>query len=290
MQNLQGNGIKTASNEKGKMELTPFYNDEPLTTTVVQIRINPEDRKRSRALLAGTADIVVVNDESSFTLAKHALGQLKNMLNEIEQAKKSIKTPFDSVISAIGETAREIWEPVMLEHRRIQELLNTHVAALEAKRKEEERQHREEMRRIQQEHDRKIREAREAQEKAERDAREALDEVARQKAQNEARQQLLLAAQEQLAKEIAVEVSNEFENTKRGLVSGGRVDHNWEFELLDIKEVARQNAFRLVRWEVDHRACQDACKAQLEIDPDGEPTLPGIKVTRKINVSVRART
>lgn len=272
------------------MQIIPYYGEEPLTTTVVQIRINPEDRKRSRELLAATADIVAVKDEQTFTLAKHALGQLKSMLDEIALAKKSIKTPFDAVITAIGETAREIYDPVLMEHRRIQELLNKHVEVLEAKRKEEERHHREEVRRIQQEHDRKIREAREAQEKAEREAREALSEMARQKAKAEAQQLLLLAAQEQLAKELAIDAANTFESGKRGLVSGGRVDHNWEFELENIREVVRANCLNLVRWEVDHRACADACRAQLEIDPDGEPTLPGIKVTRKLNVSVRART
>jgi hypothetical protein len=43
-----------------------------------------------------------------------------------------------------------------------------------------------------------------------------------------------------------------------------------------------------LRWELDKLACQDSCKAQLEINPDAEPTLPGIKVSRAVNVSVRA--
>src|SRR6516162_3589143 len=270
------------------MEIQPYYGDEPLVVSSVQIQVNPADRKRARELLTATADIIEVKDEPTYKLATHALGQLKGMLDEIDRGKKTVKSPFDKVIDMIRDKAQEIWEPVMNEHRRVQTILNGYVAILEAKRKEEERQRREEIRRIQQEHDRKIREAREAQVRAENEARAALDEVARQRAHAEAQTQLLLAAQEQLAKELAVEASNSLESNKRGLVPGGRVDHNYEFELTNIKETIQAGCLHLIRWEIDHRACQDSCRKQLEIDPSSEPTLPGIKVTRKINVSVKA--
>jgi predicted phage tail protein len=270
------------------LEIQPFYGDEVLTTHSVQIRINPADRKRARELLAATADIIVVKDEQTFTLARHSLGQLKALLEEIEKGKKAVKQPFDQVLALIGETAKELWDPVMNEHRRIQELLNGYVKQLEDARKEEERKHREETRRLQQDHDRKIAEARAAQAKAEEDARKALDETARLKAKADAQAQLLVAANEQLAKEIALEASNMFESQKRGLVPGGRVDHNYEFTLVDLPLLIKSGSLRLLRWEVDHRACQDACQAQLQIDPSCEPTLPGIQVTRKLNVNVRA--
>jgi hypothetical protein len=272
------------------MELTPYYGDEPLATSTVQIRINPADRKRARELLAATADITVVDDEATFTIARHALGQLKGLLNEIEAGKKAVKKPFDAVLTAIGEAAAEIWDPVINEHRRVQELLNVHVKRLEDARKEEERKHREETRRIQQEHDRKIDEARAAQAKAEEEARQALDEVARQKAKLDAQTQLLVAANEQLAKEMALEASNMFESSKRGLVPGGRVDHNYVFVLENIAQVIQSGCLRLLRWDIDHRACQDACQAQLQIDPNCEPKLPGIRVSRNLNVNVKARS
>ena len=270
------------------MEIKPYYGDEPLVVSSVQVQINPADRKRARELLAATADIIEVKDEPTYKIATHALGQLKGMLEEVEKGKKQIKSPFDKVLDMIRDTAQEIWEPVMGEHRRIQTMLNGYVAILEAKRKEDERQRREEIRRIQQDHDRKIREAREAQVRAENEARMALDEMGRQKAHAEAQTQLLLAAQEQLAKELAVEASNSLESNKRGLVPGGRVDHTYEFELTNIKETIQAGCLYLIRWEIDHRACQDSCRKQLEIDPITEPTLPGINVTRKINVSVKA--
>jgi predicted phage tail protein len=272
------------------MELLPYYGDEILTTHSVQIRINPADRKRARELLAATADIIAVKDEQTFTIARHSLGQLKALLEEIEKGKKSVKQPFDQVLTLISETAKELWDPVMNEHRRIQELLNGYVKQLEDARKEEERRHREETRRLQQEHDRKIGEARAAQAKAEEEARKALDEAERQRAKATAQAQLLVAANEQLAKEIALEAANMFESQKRGLVPGGRVDHNYEFKLVDLEAVIKARAVRLLRWEIDHRACQDACQAQLQIDPTCEPTLPGIEVTRKLNVNVRARS
>ena len=272
------------------MEIIPFYGDEPLTANSVQIRINPADRKRARELLAATADIVKVDDEQTFTLARHSLGQLKALLEEIEAGKKSVKKPFDKVLEAIGEAAREIWEPVMGEHRRIQELTNVYVGKLEAARKEEERRHREETRRQQQEYDRKISEARAAQARAEEEARAAQDETARVKAKADAQAQLLVAANEQLAKEIALEAANMFEGKPKGLVPGGRVDHNYEFTLVDLPKTLKAGALRLLRWEVDHRACQDACQAQLKIDPNSEPTLPGITVVRKLNVNVKARS
>jgi len=272
------------------MEIVPYYGDEPLTPGSVQIRINPSDRKRARELLTATADITVIENEQTFTIARHALGQLKALLEEIEKGKKAVKKPFDIVIEAIGETARELWDPVMNEHRRIQELLNAHVKKLEEARKEEERKHREETRRLQQEYDRKIAEARESQARAEQQAREAEDEAARQKAKADAQMQLLRAANEQLAKEIALEASNMFESSKRGLVPGGRVDHNYDFELVDLPATIKAGSLRLLSWKIDHRACQEACQAQLKIDPNCTPTLPGIKVTRNLNVNVRARS
>jgi len=272
------------------MELVPYYGEEPLTSNSVQIRINPADRKRARELLAATADINKVSDEQTFTLARHSLGQLKALLEEIEQGKKAVKKPFDKILEAISTTAKELWEPVMNEHRRIQELLNGYVKILEEARKEEERRHREQTRRQQQEYERKISEARVRQAQAEEQARAAQDEAARQKANADAQAQLLVAANEQLAKEIALEASNMFESAKHGLVPGGRVDHNFEFTLVDLPATLKAGALRLLRWEVDHRACQSACQAQLEIDPDSEPTLPGIQVTRKLNVNVKARS
>jgi hypothetical protein len=101
--------------------------------------------------------------------------------------------------------------------------------------------------------------------------------------------QTLLVAQQELAKEMALEIAQiGADKPKRGLVPGGRVNHPFEFRLKNIREVIQAGCINLLRWELDIRACQDSVRAQLEIDPSREPTLPGIEVTRKINVSVRA--
>jgi hypothetical protein len=218
-------------------------------------------------------------------------GRLKALINEIEQGRKSTNRPFNAVLDAIAETASEVGDPVKNEHKRILDLLNGYVAKLEEARRAEEKAKRQEAARIQAEHDRKIREAREAQARAELEARQAQDEAARQKARADAQAQMLLAAQQQLAKEVAAEVAEELNRApEKALVSGGRVDHKYAFRLTDVAATIRAGALRLLRWEVDHLACQDACRAQLDIDPNREPTLPGIEVTRSINVSVKARS
>jgi hypothetical protein len=272
------------------MEIVPYYGNEPLSTNSVVIRVNPEDRKRAQALLAETSSIVAVKDEQSFEAAKYMAGRLKSLLNEIETGRKATKQPFDAVLQAIAETASEVGNPVRDEHKRILSLLNGYVTQLEEIRKAEERARREETARIQAEHDRKIREAQEAQMRAEQQAREAQDEAARQKARADAQAQMLLAAQEQLAKEIAAEVAEMDRTPDKSLVAGGRVDHKYTFRLTDVTATIRAGALRLLRWEVDHLACQDSCRSQLEIDPGREPTLPGIEVSRSINVSVKARS
>ena len=57
------------------MQLVPYYGEEPLVTTTVEIRINPEDRKRSRALLAGTAFVGAYTTFSTWMLETQRLGE-----------------------------------------------------------------------------------------------------------------------------------------------------------------------------------------------------------------------
>jgi len=273
------------------MEITPYYGNEPLSTSSVVIRVNPEDRKRAQQLLGEASEVVVVKDDETFAQAKYMAGRLKALLNEIETSRKSTKQPFDAVLEAISQTAAQVGNPVKDEQQRILGLLNEYVSLLEAERKAQERARLEEARRVQAEHDRRIREAQEAQARAEAQVREAQDEAARQKARAEAQAKALAAAQEQLAKEIALEGAQVGqEQAQKGLVTGGRVDHVYKFKLIDVTQVIQAGALRLLRFEIDHLACQDECKAQLDNNPDLDPELPGIQVTRSINVSVRARS
>lgn len=271
------------------MEILPLYGEQPLSVSNVSVRVNPKDRQRAEDLVLRTGSIVSVNDQEGFTRAKQAAGELKAMLNEIDAAKKATKQPFSAIGEAINEQARRVGDPVGNELQRVLGLLNGYVTRLEALREAEERRKAEEARRIQEEHDRKIREAEEARAKAEAEARTATDEATREKARADANAQMLVATQAQLAKEMAQEIGQiGGEKNTRGLVTGGRVDHPYEFKLLNLRETINAGRVDLLRWELDIRACQDAIRAQLERDPLAKPTLPGIEVTRKISVSVKA--
>ncbi len=245
------------------MEITPFYGDQPLSVQHVVVRVNPEDQERADALVLRTQAIVTVEDTPSFNLAKGAAGQLKALLNEIETGKKACKQPFAAIGEAVNEQARAVGNPVLIEHQRILGLLNGYVARLEAAEKEAERKAAEVIRLAQEEHDRKIRAAQEAQLKAEAEARAAQGIAEREKARAD-------------------------DKPKRSLVPGGRVDHPYEFKLRSLRETINAGCINLLRWELDIRACQDSVRAQLEIDPNCMPSLPGIEVTRTINVSVKA--
>jgi hypothetical protein len=62
---------------------------------------------------------------------------------------------------------------------------------------------------------------------------------------------------------------------------------SYEFRLVGVRN-ACGGGLRLLRWELDKLACQDSCRAQRDIEPNKMPRLPGIEVTQRINVSVKA--
>jgi hypothetical protein len=271
------------------MEIVPFYNNEQLSPANVVVRINPDDRDRANSLVARTAQILVVNNSDTLAYAKQAAGQLKAMLDEITNSRKAAQAPFMAVREAISNLAQTVGDPVETEHKRILGLLNGYVARVEAEQKAEAQKHALAMRRQQEEHDRKIKEAKDAQLKAEAKARAALDEAAREKARAEANAKMLVAAQEQLAKEMAQEIALiGADKPKPTIITGGRVDHVYDCRLVNVRATVKENCWNLLRWELDKLACNDSIKAQLEIDPDCEPTLPGIEIIRRVNVSVKA--
>jgi hypothetical protein len=271
------------------MEIQPYYNNEQLSPANVVVRINPDDRDRANALVARTAQILVVNNSDTLAYAKQAAGQLKAMLDEITSSRKAAQAPFMAVREAISNLAQTVGDPVEAEHKRILGLLNGYVARVEAEQKAEAQKHALAMRRQQEEHDRKIKEARDAQQRAEADARAAKDEVQREKARAEANAKMLVAAQEQLAKEMAQEIAEiGADKPKETIIAGGRVNHVYEFRLVNVRTTVKENCWNLLRFELDKLACNDSVKAQLEIDPDSEPTLPGIVITKRVNVSVKA--
>ena len=210
------------------------------------------------------------------------------MVDEIADSRKAAKRPFSTVEKAIDGLATEVGQPVIDEHKRILALLNGYVAYLESEAKQEQRAKEEVLRKQIADQRQKVEAAQEAQAKAEEQARKATDEAARLRAQEDARRKAQDAEQAQLSMEMAGEIAKIGEQPKRSFVPGGRVDHKFEFSLVNVQETVKAGGWRLLRWELDKLACQDSCKAQLEIEPDKEPTLPGIEIKRSVNVSVRA--
>jgi hypothetical protein len=271
------------------LEIQPYYNNETLSPANVVVRINPEDRDRANALVARTAQITLVNNSDTLAYAKQAAGQLKAMLDEIINARKASQAPFMAVREAISNLAQTVGDPVEAEHKRILGLLNGYVARVEAEQKALDQKHALALRRQQEEHDRKIKEAREAQLRAEAQTRAAKDEAERERARAEANAKMLVAAQEELAKEIAQELALiGADKPKETLITGGRVGHVYDYRLVDVRATVKAGCWSLLRWELDKLACNDSRKAQLEINPEGEPTLPGIEIIRRVNVSVKA--
>jgi hypothetical protein len=271
------------------MEIVPYYGQDSLAVSEVIVRVNPGDRARAIALVERTGQITGVENEQSFLEAKRAAGELKSLLNEIEAAKKSAKLPFAAISEAINSQATDVGTPVQVEQRRVLDLLNRYVARLEAARETAERARREEQRRIEAEAQKRIMEAEAARRKAEEQARAAEDEAARQRALTDAAVHEARVAQEELARELAMEASMVgSENERRGLVPGGRVDHHYKFKLVNLRECINAGCINLLRWELDIRACQSSVRSQVDIDPNRDPTLPGIEITRELNVSVKA--
>jgi hypothetical protein len=272
------------------MEIQPFFGEEIITASGMEVRVNPDDRTRARAIVASTSAVTEVKDDLTFSAARTAAGQLKAMLDEIAAAKKHAKLPFDAVGAAINNLAKEIAGPVEKEQNRVLALLNGYVTKLEAAKKAKERQEAERQRLAQAEADRKVREAEAERDRAQKALREAQDEVARALLQGEAAKRENQLLQQQLARELArdVEELGQPAEAPRGLVPGGRVDHKYDFELVSVQTVCQAGHYRLLRWELDIRACQDNVRSQLESNPEAEPTLPGIKITKRLNVSVKA--
>jgi vacuolar-type H+-ATPase subunit I/STV1 len=271
------------------MEIQPYVGEVALSASSVVVRVNPDDRKRAAELVARTTKLQVVNDEATFQTGTQLASQIKALINEMESSKKSAKQPFRAVETAIDQLLVEVGGPVVKEGTRLLGLLNGYVAELERKRKEEERRKAEVQRLKDAEMERKLKEATDKLAAAEAEARATKDEAARLLAQKNAAEKLVALAQAQLEREMADELSTIGANKpKPALVPGGRVDHPLKFELADVQATIRAGCWRLLKWSLDIRACQDSCRTQVEAAPNVEPTLPGIKVTREINVSVKA--
>lgn len=236
------------------MEIVPWLGERQLDFRRVEVRVTPADAQRFQGLVQASRETITkVANSAEYAVATQCAGQLKGALTEIAAAKRLANEPFKAVQTAISRKAAELTEMVEQEHVRVLTMLNRYVKRLEAERAEQERKHREEL------------------------------------AQKEAEIAAAKSEAERAKHELELELASMDEEPRKGLVPGGRVDHIFKFKLTDLAAVIRAGKLGLLRWEVDHYACLDDCRNQLAKDPSREPTLPGIEVSREINVSVRAR-
>lgn len=250
------------------MQLIPYYNEDELVPSEVTVKVNPIDRERAEDLVLSTSAIVAVKDEKSFALARTALGQLKSMINEISDAEKGAKRPFNAVTNAILKLGAELETPVSREYARINGLVNAHVIKLEAEKKV------------------RLEQLRFSQDEAQKRVDQAKELEAKAKTDNEKSYAQLQTARAELHREM-VKTAAELEPNET-LVPGGRVSHPWKFKLTDPAACVKAGGIRLLRIELDILACNDAVKAQLAIDPNTPPSLPGIEVSQETKVTVKA--
>lgn len=246
------------------MEIEAKLDGEVIAASRLEISVDPDDLERARALVDQTSkEVKAVTDQDTFAAARAAAGRLKSMLDEVEVSRKRVKQPFAKVGKEIDALAKDVVGPIKDEQDRILALLGGYVEKLEAVRKQDEYRKEEERRLAWEESIRNIKEAKTAQER----------ELA------------------QLAFDLAADVDalGNDELPARGLVPGGRVNHTPDFELLDAGTVFAEGYGGLLRCELDILACRDAVKRQLEAHPNREPSLPGIRIIKRINVSVHAK-
>lgn len=242
------------------MELIPFYGENQLSASNVTVRIRTSDRQQAKALVARTsAEIKEVVDEETYTKARRAAAELKNLSKEIYQAKRNAKSHFEAVLAAIEDLAKEIMNPVDTELARVIQTMTGYVKGLEQERKA-----------------------------AQKALQERLDEEERQHQEHLKLLQETERQQAELERSLELEVRAMNTEPLPGVVPGGRVTHPWKFKLYDAAQTVKEGSIRLLRIELDILACQDAVRAQLEIAPDREPRLPGIEITQDISISIKA--
>jgi hypothetical protein len=270
------------------MMLVPYVGETPIDTSTIVVRTDPDDQKRVDFLVARCRAVTHVDDEHTRDAAGRLGGEIKAMEDAIQAAKKGAKGPFSAIENAIEQRAKEISAPLLGEKRRIGGLLGAYVNHLEEAERIEARKRNAALQAQITEQQRRIKEAELAKEEAKEEARAAKSETERVLARERVQAQLAIAAEAQLATEMAEEAARiGAEKALRGKVPGGRVNHNYDYKIVDLRATLKAGYMGLLRWEIDKRACNDEVKRQLERNPDAEPKIPGIEITRETSVSLK---
>ena len=96
-----------------------------------------KDKQRVENLTVRASEVIIVNDTQTFAIAKHIAGQIKLLLDEIEDARKTSQRPQVALKNAIDELALAVAAPLQNEQKRVLGLLNAYVERLEAEEKAE---------------------------------------------------------------------------------------------------------------------------------------------------------
>lgn len=230
--------------------------------TELVVRVPIEDKERVLALVGSAKILPAVTDEISAQGARHMAGRLKAMEKEIYGDKRAAKAPFEAILATIETLATNLWAEGKTQQER---LVGSLKAFLDKQEKE--------------------REAALAKEAAERRARE--QEAAAKLREAQRAQDLAKAAQFKAEMDLADELDRAFDAASPPPPKP--VPHKWKFRLVDLPAVINNHRLELLRWELDHLACQDAVRLQLERNPEKTPVLPGIEITKEISVTIKAQ-
>jgi hypothetical protein len=283
------------------------------------ITLNPEAERLRASLLEAaarhTSEITCIESQLAVT---NAAAMLKGFAKDIEKSRVEIKNPFLEAGRAIDASAKAAVTTVNAAIARLEGLLGDYqrketakaeaiaaeqrriAAEIERKRREAEETARRETERLA----REAEEARQRTETARLAAERAAAEATTKKAREAAEKARLEAeakkaesdrlASEQLERELdasfqepAAPVLPPSAIAAPPKVEGGRVNNRWEIEVLPggLEALYAWAGTRFVKLELDKTSLQDYLNW-----PSTDPAqIPGIRATREIKVSVRAK-
>ena len=234
-----------------------------------------------------------VTDSDTQAEVTNAVRDIRRMLKEVEDGRKTVKAPVLDIGRKIDGAAEEFCQPLIVEEKRLTALLTTYqveqqriAREAEAKRQAELARQQEEERKKREEIQREIEAKAEAQRRAEKQAREATDakaraeaekaaqEAAAQRAENEAR----LQQQAEAAKLEQVELMRA-PSPAAPKAAGTAVSQPWVFEVLDLRllHAARPELVDLAPRKAD-------ILARIR---QGEREIPGLRIYQDTRVTVR---
>lgn len=250
------------------MQLTPYLGDTPIETDKFHCEADPKATKRIAGLLHRTWEITHVRDEAEAQVATRMAGEIREMEEEINLAKRQTKGPIRAIENGIEAVAKELLGPVLEEKRRIGNLLAEWVKQREAAMREAYRKGQE-----------ALRKAEEARRRAEEETKKAKSEIERMKAEQVAMEAKIIEGMQAQQLELAKE--------GKATLPGTKVSHPLHFRLLSLKTVVDAGLESILRIELDILACNDIVRGQMA-QGKFEPEIPGVEITQDTVVHVRA--